>query len=219
MRLVLGCLLAIATASTVSAQSAYVGVSFVGDVIRVSGTDGLGDGETFGAALRAGTPLGQGWGVELEFARTGPVETSPEVSILSADLRAFGVIPDLQSFPLPRIQVERQLTTVTALLWRSQELSDRLTLLYLGGVAFTRTHAEMEITYPALPPFVPMSPSPLLPIRGISQETVTYDADVAVGFEGRIRLTEHVRLTPGIRLHSAAGGWAIRPGIGLTWVF
>ena len=42
-----------------------------------SSLGGGGNGETFGGALRAGTPLGQHWGVELEFARTGEIEMMP----------------------------------------------------------------------------------------------------------------------------------------------
>jgi len=214
-------MLAVATAA--SAQSPYVGASLVGDITRVSHSvyDGSsGEGETFAGALRVGTSLGQQWGVELEFARSGKVDATPEFSIL-ADTASFtfGDTPIPSIFPVPQIEAERQLSTIATLLWWSHDVSSRVSLVYLGGVAFTREKSEIRISYGdfILPPGIPGGILP--PPRSIDQESVSYGADVAVGFEGRIGMTEHLHLTPGIRLHTISSGWSIRPGVGLQWRF
>ena len=230
MRVAAGLVLALAVSESAFAQAPYVGASFIGDVLRVSGsTDGdlTGNGETFGGALRAGVPLGTQWGVELEFARTGELEATPDVRIL-ADVQgvvgsgSFGYFPEPAIFPTPEISTKRQLSTVSTLLWWNHELNDRVSLAYLGGVSFTRAELAFRVSYddfpiPVFPGGVPL-PLPR-PRPVIESRSVVYDADVAVGFEGRIGMTEHLRLVPGIRLQTAAGGWAIRPGVGLQWMF
>ena len=230
MRLALGvCLVLVCTAGA-SAQSAYVGASFIGDIIRVSGStygDG-GNGETFGGALRVGTPLGERWGVELEFARSGKTDmSSPQVLPASARFTwssstsgASFPIGDTTSliFPPPQFSAERRLSTLSTMLWWSQDVGDRLSLVYLGGIAFTRNESRVRFSYP-FPLGMPSPIDPIFPIRAIDQKTTSYDADVAVGFEGRVGMTEHLRLVPGIRLQTAVEGWAIRPGVGLQWVF
>jgi hypothetical protein len=234
MRLVPGVLLLTALASTASAQSAYVGASFIGDIVRTSGANfggNAGNGETFGGALRVGTPLGQQWGVELEFARTGEIEMMPggvfpAGSIDWSSGSSAGFISSITSasaiFPSPRFESERRLATISTMLWWNHELSDRISMVYLGGVAFTRTTWDLRISYPDFP--VPPLPLPLgrptiFPPPDLNQETTSYGADVAVGFEGRIGMTDHVRLVPGIRLQTISEGWAIRPGVGLQWAF
>ena len=216
---VLACLFA--AASTASAQSAYVGATLFGDVVRVSGTSidsDSGGGETYGGALRAGMPLGEHWGVELEFARSGTLETTP--NIIYAQTTISFPVGDPAIFPIPQFEAERQLTTISTLGWFNREVNDRVSLVFLGGVAFTRSSGEFRISYPGIRPLPPTGGPILIPSpREIVQRTTTYDADVAVGFEGRIGMTEHVRLVPGIRLQTIAGGWAIRPGVGLQWTF
>jgi hypothetical protein len=229
MRFVCGLVLVICVSSTASAQSAYVGASLFGDIIRVSGSsygNFSGNGETFGGALRAGMPLGSQWGVELEFARSGEIDASPEYQILPAGVEgfigsgSFDFSPDGQViFPIPQITSERQLSTIMTALWWNHEISDRISLAYLGGVSFTRTALNFRVSYDNFPLF-PLGGVPFpLPRPVIESESVAYDADVAVGLEGRIGMTEHLRLIPGVRLQTAAGGWAFRPGVGLQWLF
>lgn len=215
-------LCAVARPHPAAAQSAYVGASFIADVVRVSGSSqdaSLGNGEAYGGALRAGLAIGSQWGVELEFARSGEIRTTPDVRILAEAFPppddVFGV-PAI--FPAPDISTSRQLATVATLLWWNHELNDRVGLAFLGGVAFTRAEMELRVSYPdILPPF-PRVPLPM-PTRLFESTSVNYGADVSVGIEGRIGMTEHLRLVPGIRLQTAADGWAIRPGIGLHWQF
>lgn len=232
MRLLLAVALLTVTASIASAQSAYVGASLIGDLVRTSGSsfgDGTGNGETFGGALRVGTPLGQQLGVELEFARSGKMEMTPGgvfpagaewSSLGSGDFPFTEITSRGLIFPSPRFESERRLATISTLLWWNHELSDRISLVYLGGVAFTRTSWKVRISYPDLPiPPLPFPRFPTFPPPDLTQESTAYGADVAVGFEGRVGMTEHVRLIPGIRLQTISAGWAIRPAIGLQWVF
>src|SRR5688572_14034006 len=168
MRLVSAFVLVIALATTASAQSAYVGASFIGDIIRVSGSsygDFSGNGETFGGALRAGALLGSHWGVELEFARSGEIDASPEYQILPAGVEVVidSVFPDRPLiFPSPQITSERQLSTISTLLWWNHEVNDRVSLAYLGGVAFTRTQLNFRFSYDSFPfPAIPGGGVPL----------------------------------------------------------
>lgn len=215
-------LVLVAWATAADAQSPYVGASFFGDVVRTSGpsTDSNGDGEALGGALRVGVPLTDRWGVELELALSGKIDVAPDAFI--ARTQSIAPFDDPRLFPIPEFSSERQLTTISTLAWWNHEISSRVSLAYLGGVSFTRTEAEVrysfrELIFPPIPP---------LPVGGVfaagrsfEQETVSYDADVVVGLEGRIGMTEHLRLVPGVRLQTAAGGWAIRPAVGLQWMF
>jgi hypothetical protein len=231
MRVVLGMALLTFVASTASAQSAYVGASFIGDVVRTSGPSlggNAGNGETFGGALRAGAPLGQQWGVELEFARTGEIEMMPGGVFPAGRLEWIGAAPDVSLtsvsssliFPAPRFESERRLATISTLLWWNHQVSDRVSLAYLGGIAFTRTTWEVRISYPDFPlPPIPLGRPAIFPPPDVDQETSSYGADAVVGFEGRIRMTDHLRLVPGIRMQTVFDGWAIRPGVGLQWEF
>lgn len=220
MRIVSALVLVSAVASTASAQSAYVGASFIGDFIRVSDStfDDGGNGETFGGALRAGVPLGAQWGVELEFARTGTTEATPDVFLA---MERFTIAPfdDPSLFRIPQFHAERQLSTVSTMAWWSHEVTPHVSLVYLGGVAFTRAASEFRVSFQDFGALPGRLPGLIFPPRSIEQERTSYDADVAVGFEARIGMTEHLRLTPGIRMQTAVGGWAIRPGVGLQWMF
>jgi hypothetical protein len=74
-----------------AAQAPYVGAAVLTDVVRSSGTRDQqpGDGETIGGALRVGTSLGERWGVELEFVRSGETDWRPDVTILAGATSAI----------------------------------------------------------------------------------------------------------------------------------
>lgn len=217
------------TASAAEAQGPYVGASFISDIVRMSGSgsDSQG-GEAFGFALRLGAPLGERWGVELEFARSGDMDISPEARI-AADFAAetmgrgpLGFIGgETIIWPTPQFEMERQLSTLSTLVWWRQDVSGRVDLAYLGGVSFTRAAWHSRFSFSGFPIPVPTFPiGPMVrPPQVIESDNVMYGADVAVGIEGRIGMTEHVRLTPGIRMQTVDGGWVIRPAVGLQWTF
>jgi hypothetical protein len=229
MRSAICVLILVTAASAAEAQESYVGASLIGDVVRMSGSgSGSDGGEAFGFALRLGAPLGERWGVELEFARSGEMDISPDVGI-AADFatqsvgRALGMggAAGTLVFPMPQFEVQRQLSTISTMVWWEQELSERVDLAYLGGVAFTRAAWHSRVSYPGFPGGIPAFPAgPIVrPPQIIDSDSVMYGADVAVGLEGRVDMTEHVRLAPGIRMQTVEGGWAIRPGVGLQWRF
>ena len=213
------------------AQGAYVGAFLVGEIVRLdqydSGTQDTGNGESFGFGLRLGSPIGAKWGVELEFVRPGESTRNPFPQSLPAIYQVTAVqgIPSLPNQVLydplifPPISYEFRSTqrrsTLSTSLWVRQEISPRVSMVYLGGVAFGRTSGEVEITYtigrPSILPIVPISP--------LINESISYDVQPMVGVEGRIRMAGNVDLVPGLRLHGAQGGWLIRPAVGLSWNF
>lgn len=212
-------------ATGAAAQSPYVGAAVLADVVRTSGSPDQqpGSGETFGGALRVGTSLGPRWGVDLEFVRSGETDWQPDVTIL-ANLpprvtNVFGPVPDLAIFPTPRIEVESQLSTLTASLWFRQNVSDRFSIVYLGGVVFSRTETETEIEYGPIPLPRGVPTVPALPTRLYSNEAVLYDTGVSVGIEGDIEMTDHLRLVPGLRMLALESQWLLRPSVGLRWRF
>ena len=209
-------------ASGAAAQSAYVGAAVLADVVRTSGPlDQLGNGEAIGGALRVGASLGERWGVELEFTRSGDIEWRPDVTILAQltprVTEVIGVPPDIAIFPTPEISIETQLSTLGTTLWWRQNVNDRFALVYLGGAAFTRTKAESTVSYPR--PLLPPRGGQTIPTGLFSQETVSYDTGVNVGLDAQIGMTDHLHLVPGLRMISVSSRWIIRPAVGLQWRF
>jgi hypothetical protein len=207
-------------------QTAYVGASVTGDVVRTTHTDsgfgngGAAGGEAVGFALRVGTALGPNWGVELEYARPSVIKNRDElvyplplISVTEAGLSAIpdvvpGIFPPVYPIPLATETRDRH-SAVSAVLWANQSVSDRVALVYLGGVAFTRS--DREYAYASDVPII------LVPVS--VSRTIRYSANPVVGFESWIGLTDHVTLTPGIRLRTVHDGWSIRPAVGIAWSF
>jgi hypothetical protein len=212
--------MALAYSSSATAQSAYVGASAIADVVRLSGStvDTFGNGEAIGAALRAGTGLGAQWGVDIEFARSGEIETTPDVRILTPLLA--GEFPNTllpTIFPPPEISTRQRLSTLATTAWWRQDVGGRFGLVYMGGVAFTRTVREISVQFPRVP--LPAPLGGVIAVPSIEQESVGYDAGVIVGLDGRVRMTDHLHLVPGVRLQSIPDGWVVRPGVGVSWEF
>ena len=201
-------------ATGASAQP-YVGGSILVDIVHASGPvdDTPGSGEAIGGGLRIGVALRNQWGIDLEFARSGEVEWQPDVRILAEVTRS---LPSTAIFPSPQFSSEAQLSTLTTMLWWRQEVNDRFDLVYLGGAAFTRTATESNVSY-ILPASAGLLPRPLPPF--FEQESIAYDTGVAVGLDGSIAMTDHLRLVPGFRLISVSSRWILRPSAGLQWKF
>ena len=232
---------ALAVPAPSAAQGAYAGASLTGDFVRfdrvdVGGSSGTAGGEALGFALRLGTPIGRVWGVELELARPEMIESdeTPDFLPLVAAGIGGGVttgvsvppgvsLPPAVDLTTPRVPVQvfsyrvhtaRRYTTLSASVWAAQEVSRRVSLVYLGGIGFHRSTFASETTFErfAALPFV-IVPQPF------SVETLTYSVRPVAGFEARIGLTDHAQLVPGIRMHGVSGGWLIRPAVGLAWQF
>ena len=224
----------LALAMPAAAQSTYVGASLVGDIARFSKVDvdddvarvatslSSMDGEALGFNVKIGRSLGERWGVEFEFARSGEIEhrqwefatpASPRLPTLPGLPVVLPPIPDF-GFEL---EAEQQHTSFATLLWVRQELGDRVELAYLGGLAFSRVEVDqdLQITDDRLAQWA----LSILP----NYTTVDHGVGPAVGLEAEIKFGDHAAATAGVRLHgtNVAGrnGWLIRPLAGLRWRF
>jgi hypothetical protein len=229
-------LLAVLVASPAFAQSPYIVGSFGVDISRLGAVENPGfeppsrDGEVIEGALRVGTTLGDRWGVELEFARGGDIESeaSEPPRILSAGPLGTSFTFTSNTGPIGptapvivnfRQRLEQQHQTLAALAWIRQPVGARVDLVYLGGVGFWRTAREQEIGFAFPIPFPTIVPPP----RSQTTRITTYGAAPVAGFEAHLALTDHVRVIPGLRMQSIGDvegtGWMVRAGVGLGWVF
>lgn len=202
------------------AQSPYVGAAVGLDVSRFDRVEAEGfndvaaDGEAIAFSLRLGTSVGQRWGVELGFTRPSEVERESSFGFPRPLTAVSAPVP----IPLPtfeaRTTIERRNTTLDTVLWVSQRAGNRVDLVYLGGIAFSRIVEDLGFQFTRR-------------VAGIvvpnSTRTITYGVGPVAGVEARIALTDHLRLVPGVRLHgiggSASEGWLLRTSAGLAWQF
>jgi len=220
-------------ATAAHAQSPYVAATIGADVSRLNhATSSLqrlpaGDFEVLSWSLRAGTPVGQSWGVELEFVQSGRSHgevATPDVFALATGvvtlasgtsgtpLPTFDLIPRLPPIAF-QTDVTRSRSDFDTVAWVRQRVGGGVDLVYLGGVAFSRQRVEITQTFPTLL-------AGLVPGGGTFRTTtIDYGTRPLVGAEARIGITSHVRLVPGIRLQGLAGGWLLRPYAGLGWFF
>ena len=105
----------------------------------------------------------------------------------------------------------QQHTTIDTVAWLRQELSERVDLVFAGGVssAASKPGRGFVLRMTAWPS--------ICPIRAI--ETTQYGTGAVVGVEGLFELSNHAAITGGVRVHGVAGGWLIRPAAGLRWSF
>lgn len=227
----------VSAVSSASAQGGYVSAAVMADIVRSTHSDygGVSDeggGEVLGFALRAGTPLGAIWGVEIEFARPGEIERELATGVpipLDIPVTVPGVPSIVRNpegarlaemlirggYPLRMRTAERH-STLSAALWVQQQFTGRFSMVYLGGVAFSRSVFESEVTYSPLI-LVPESSSLVLPPT--LSETTVYGIRPVVGVESRLQMTARAQLVPGLRMQAANGQWFIRPSLGLSWNF
>lgn len=200
----------------------YVAVSLGADIARRGTTDDVdrpGSGEALSFSLRTGASVTPTFGVELDFTRASELETTetPDVRILSS-LMGGAAMPALEGLIFPpitgyQVHTEERTTTITASAWARQEISPRFSLVYLGGIAFGRIDRTVTTEWN----FGFARPAIYAPTYQI--ETVDYTPGPMAGIEGRLALTEHANLVPGVRLLSLGDGWIMRPAIGLNWTF
>jgi hypothetical protein len=215
-------------------QSAYVSAAVVGDVLfNTHSETSLGrnvpsGGEAVGFALRVGTRLGSRWGVELEFTRAGEIETefdgaipltnrATSITWSSVPPGSDAALVSLLQRPVSySLRASQRHSTLSTTLWMNQELSERVSLVYLAGMAFNRSTFESESRFEILP----LPPGISIPsIFPSITRTITYGVRPLAGIEARIGLTEQVDLVPGLRLHGIDNGWLMRPAVGLAWNF
>lgn len=206
-------------AASAQAQSAYVAGTIGADVSRFNrvesnvSSSASADSEVWSGSLRVGAAIAPAWGVELEFVHSGRSHTQSPASILPV---LAGTLPANIPVPIARFQtdVRGSHSDFDGVVWARQRAGDRLDLVYLGGVVFSRERVEIEQTFPTLiGVFAPV------PGGVFRTTTISYGTRPLVGAEARIGLTSHVRLVPGLRLQGLSGGWLMRPYAGLGWFF
>lgn len=231
VRKVLVCVFVLVAASA-RAQTPYVAGTIGADVSRSSHTESnfnrstSTDSEVLSGSLRVGTSVGENWGVDVEFLRSG--ESHDRIPIGISPLAAGGVnlsqlstlIPgtSLAAIALPIAafdsDVRRTRMDFDTAAWVRQHVSGSVDLVYLGGLAFSRQRIEISQTLPTIAGlFAPV------PGGAFRTTTIDYGTHPLVGAEARIGLTSHMRLIPGIRLQGIANGWLLRPYAGLGWFF
>ena len=203
------------------AQAPYVAGTIGADVSRLGHTDSTfsstptSDTEVISGSLRVGTSVGQNWGVELEFVRSGNSHGQTPLPVPLPFAGAVSSIPpgalSVISFETDVRQSHYDFDTVA---WVRQAAGRKVDLVYLGGVAFSHQRVEISQTFPTVV-------RALLPVPANSFRTtiVDYSTRPLVGAEARIGLTSHVRLIPGLRLQGVTDGWLLRPYAGLGWFF
>lgn len=228
MRIAVAVLFCVWAASPALAQT-YVAGLVGADAVRSTGVEvpnpsiPSADGEAVSGNVRAGTSLGERWGVELEIARNARIEREltfrPPSILLGFDVVPIPV-PTPQIFPPISIEyrsrVRAQHTAISPVLWVAQALSGSVDLAYVGGLAFTRTVSTVDLTVVrGLPSFLP-------PLTQMTRRTL-YDVKPVAGIELRLGLTEHLRLIAGTRIQglksNTGDAWAVRTAAGLGWIF
>jgi hypothetical protein len=222
------CGVCLAAGTPAFAQAPYVSVSLGADVQQLSHVEGgvssraVPDGATLSWALRVGTSIEDRWGVELEHVRAAETEKeidyTPGVSWLDFDVLTSGTsLPTVPAIPRTvfsqRATTRRQQASIAPLAWIRTEISDAIGVVFLGGVAFNRTRSETDFTIDVPPNLLPFITVPA------DSTTVLFSTSAIAGVEARVRLTEHVRLVPGVRIQGVSGGWIVRPAVGLGWQF
>lgn len=199
------------------AQEPYVGIALVGNVVRSSGF-GDADGETLGWSLRAGTPIGERWGVDAEFVYPGAVDSTTALDPILTGIGFSSPPPgslSLLPYPYEQSRSSRH-STFSASGWVRQRAGDRMELMYHGGVVFALFERALQVRYPELPAFPGLPP---IRLPNIDTSTRSYGVGPLVGMDARIRMTDHLRLVPGVRLTGFNGLLIVRPAVGLHWVF
>lgn len=216
----------------------YVAATLGADLTKSneSTTNGMtfpsGDRDSIGWGLRVGTTLGSRWGVELEFNRSGELEMQNGPIILGQSLlngsAAFPQLPTLPGlvegrraiFPAPEFHTDQRNTTWNTSAWVSQPLGTHADLVILGGFGFSRVVQNTEYSISG-----PRRLLDLIPIaqRSYRTRTINYGVGPLVGAEVRIRMTDHLALTPGFRAQSLGNNLArvllLRPSVALHWTF
>jgi hypothetical protein len=220
------------------AQGPYVNASVGVSVSRFSrfqetGTSGISPGgEPASWALRVGSPLGARWGVELEFVRTlesdskdtfdllrglpaglnGGIFTSLEFVPTGSGSTSSGLFP-LLPFDIS-VRVREQQSAIVPTVWFQSDVSQRVAIVFLGGVAFNRLATDTEFSVAGADPGLLARITFPAPTRSIE-----YGTSAVAGVEARIGLGDNVQLIPGVRLQGLTDGWSVRPAVGLGWQF
>ena len=223
MRVILLLTAFVLVSGAAQAQSPYVAGTIGADISRFGHSDSTfsstptSDSEVISGSVRVGTSVGQNWGVELEFVRSGSSRggVPPPVPLPFAD--ALGNITTGTS-PVSviayRTDVRQSHYDFDTVAWVRQGAGSKVDFVYMGGIAFSHQRIEITSTFPTvvLRPLLP-------PSGGFRTTVVDYSTRPLVGAEARIALASHARLVSGLRLQGLTDGWLLRPYAGLGWFF
>ena len=210
-------------ASPAFGQSIYVGAAAGSNTFLTTEIDAgqFSQPETGGTtpvfAVRGGIALAERWGAEVEFARSLTIERDETVDFPSVPVSLGGIVG--VGFPRPsfRVESEEALTAVNTTAWVSYPLNARLDIVVTAGASFQRSETEQRLSVDF--PQLVFPGAPTLTVLPDSTRVTTYDVGPLVGLEGRIRFGDHLRVVPSLRLSDTAGGWSVRPAVGVDWVF
>ena len=232
MKRVLCALVVVLLAAPAWAQSPYVAGAIGAEIVRSTSVESSGstfdngNGESWSGAIRVGTLVAPRVGVELEFLRADVIESDSNGPVIAAgipravvgSLVADGLVADAAIFPIISQQTRMRASTVSTLAFVRQAVGERVDLVYLGGLGFSRVVREIEF---GIPRRLLAAGRPIVP--SYRTRTTQYGVGPIVGVEARIGMTEHARLVAGVRLHalgqSLVNGWIVRPNVGLAWMF
>jgi hypothetical protein len=233
MKRALWAVIGVLVAAPAWGQSAYIAGAIGAEIVRATSVKSSGsnfeggNGESWSGAIRVGTVVTPRLGVELEFLRPGTIEGGENGPVyLAADIQravleslvVSRLVGDAAIFPIISQETRMRTSTLSALAFVRQAPGKRVEIAYLAGLGFSRVVREIEFGIPrgflaAGRPFIP----------SYKTRTTQYGVGPVVGAEGRIGMTEHVRLVAGVRLHalgqSLVDGWLVRPSLGLAWTF
>jgi len=223
------CVFVMMTASAY-AQTPYVAGTIGADVVRSSHSESNVSGSTPGGSevlsgsLRVGTSVGENWGVEFEFVRSGeshqsgpvglPILAEQNLSTSVITAPAFTAVFGSSAIGTVAFATDTRQSRCDydAAAWVRQR-AGRVDLIYLGGLAFSRQRTEITQTFPTVVGVFAPTPS------RFRTTVIDYGTHPLVGTEARIGLTSHMKLIPGIRLQGLSDGWLLRPYVGLGWSF
>lgn len=222
MRIIVLALVLMLVSAAARAQSPYVAGTIGADISRFGHTESTfspattNDSEVFSGSMRVGTSLGERWGVELEFVKSGSSRghVPPAVPLPYAGT-VSSIVPGNITGSVIAFQadVRESHYDFDPVAWVRQGAGSKVEVVYLAGVAFSHQRTEVTSTFPTVL-------RALLPVPGpFRTSVVEYSTRPLVGAEARIGLTSHVRLIPGVRLQGLADGWLLRPYAGLGWSF
>jgi len=219
------CLVGCLVAGPALGQSIYVAAAVGTSTVSLSHIDRddqsqIGSaGTAVGLDVRGGLLFGQRWGAELELSNDLAVTTdhAGRGRLGPSLVGGIGIIDPANPSTTGRsyqltTHVERRSIAVSPLLWIGQPLTDRVELAVVGGASFDRMTTNER--YRAQP-----SPGTSVTISPQATHAVEHRISALAGVETRIRLSETLRLTPGLRIHGIAGGWATRPSVAVGWWF
>src|SRR6476660_4478694 len=148
MRTVLLTLAFVLAAAAARAQSPYVAGTIGADLSRISHTESSvspaasSDSEVVSGSIRAGASVGQNWGVELEFVKSGrshnqvsPNIYSPLASAVTSLTGAPAGIPTISVIAPYQSDVRQSHYDFDTVAWVRQRAGNSVDLVYVGGVA------------------------------------------------------------------------------------